>query len=62
MSAHHAGPTCQIEARADKRAAEQPAGGHRTAQPDGSQWHRRQLQPEKQDHMRPETALTMGTI
>lgn len=62
VSAHHAGPTGQIEARADKTAAQQPAGGHRTAQPDGSQQHRRQLQPERQDHMRADAVLTTGTV
>lgn len=48
MSAGSPGPTCQVETPAGQRAAGRPPEG----QPDRSQQHRQQLQPERKDHMR----------
>lgn len=49
-------PACQIETPAGQRAAGRPTEGQPTGQPNRPQQHRQQLQPERQNHMRPRTA------
>lgn len=55
VSAGRSGPACQKETQRGQRADIQPTEGEATGQPERAQLHRQQLQPERQNLMRPRT-------